>query len=482
MASVVWYWAKKGGVVHGPMSWDELRAAARGGDFGPEDCVWSPGYGGQWQDASSILETVFASIRAEKEASGPAESTGGGKADSASAESAPATDASAQPSAGSMPRQFPAGGADCRENSPFFENLADGRPPETPRSLRSLGTAWENTRRLLGNPFSLRRYCAFAFCAFLVFLGGQSAGSFQTFRIPGLPSPARQISGVSESASGGVDGLASFAEKWSAAPSQATADPEAFLSDFATALQSSGAALRSWMAELPRHPAAFLLAILLFSAVAAMHAWFLSRGWALMIHRVYRRDEPVVRTWLDTTISARRLFRGAFAVRLLAFAAWSAAFWKCAAVLSSMAVGTPPRAETLWAAFAPVALVAVADSIVTALLRDLVAPRVVLTGSSFSDGAKSAVSEFGFWTVRHLLLLGVVASGAAVLAAFVLRPFVAFAPFAFPVLASLALAPYQLLRSLWALDLFFRLHPEARGNVPPRMVLPPGIPPLRPGR
>ena len=42
--SVAWYYAR-GGERRGPMSWDELRAAARAGSFSAEDLVWTPGYG-----------------------------------------------------------------------------------------------------------------------------------------------------------------------------------------------------------------------------------------------------------------------------------------------------------------------------------------------------------------------------------------------------------------------------------------------------
>ena len=41
---VVWYYAK-GGERRGPMPWSEFRDAARAGAFGPDDLVWTPGYG-----------------------------------------------------------------------------------------------------------------------------------------------------------------------------------------------------------------------------------------------------------------------------------------------------------------------------------------------------------------------------------------------------------------------------------------------------
>ena len=54
---VVWYYAK-GGERRGPMPWSEFRDAARAGAFGPDDLVWTPGYGAEWRKAST-LETLF---------------------------------------------------------------------------------------------------------------------------------------------------------------------------------------------------------------------------------------------------------------------------------------------------------------------------------------------------------------------------------------------------------------------------------------
>ena len=54
---VVWYYAK-GGERRGPMPWSEFRDAARAGAFGPDDLVWTPGYGAEWRRAST-LDALF---------------------------------------------------------------------------------------------------------------------------------------------------------------------------------------------------------------------------------------------------------------------------------------------------------------------------------------------------------------------------------------------------------------------------------------
>ena len=69
---VAWYYAR-GGERRGPMPWDELRAAARAGAFGPDDLVWTPGYGAAWRKAST-LDALFPPPKpAEDAPPGPAD-------------------------------------------------------------------------------------------------------------------------------------------------------------------------------------------------------------------------------------------------------------------------------------------------------------------------------------------------------------------------------------------------------------------------
>lgn len=445
MASVVWYWARNG-VRTGPVPWESLRASAHKGEFGPGDWVWTPGFGREWKRAS-VLDALF-----------PPEPATEGES----------SDAKAETSSPSASPESPAAVEDVP--SPFADAALDGRPPETPRTARALANAWRNVLALLANPFSWRRYAAFAFAALLLLFGSQSIAPFGTF----LPGVTRRLSDSGLDLTGGIP---AFLSKWTAAISRGgvtAADQGTLVSEFAAALRHSATSFSAWMASTPRHLLTSLTLLLLAAAAAALHAWFLSRGWTVMLHRVYRRDEPVARSWIDARTPARTVFRGAFAMRFALVLCWTAAAWISAARLAA-APESAILAETLSRAVSPLAAMALLDAASMVFARDFAVPRVVLLGQPFASALRGALRESGFWTVRHLLLLSLVASLFVILSALVLQPFAALVPPFFPLVAAAFLAPYQMLRSLWALDIFFRLHPEARTNVPPRASVPPEI-------
>lgn len=461
MANVVWYWAKNG-VQTGPVEWEALRKSAHNGEFGPGDWVWTPGFGNEWKRAS-FLDALFPPQGAVGDAA-KADASGGG-----SPGDAPrlGEGLAASSAVSARPAGPPAPGDTA---SPFAEAAMDGRRPETPRTALSLSNAWRNVRLLLFNPFSWRRYAAYAFGALLLMLGAQTATPIGS-QFPGL---AKRLSDSGLDLSGGIP---AFLAKWTAAITQGGMDAagqETVAAEFSAALRHSAASFSAWMATTPRHLVLSLALLALMAAAAAIHAWFLSRGWAVLLHRVYRRDEPVVRTWADARAPARAIFRGAFSLRFGLLLCWIGAAWLSAARFAAMPDGVPAPDAVLRALF-PVAAMGALDAVAMVFARDFAVPRIVLLGSPFWAALRASVSESGFWTLRHMLLLSVVATSCVGLATIVLQPIAALVPILFPVVAAAFFAPYQMLRSLWALDIFFRLHPEARVNVPPRAPLPPEI-------
>ena len=67
--SVLWY-TYSDGVRLGPMSWDEVREAARNGSLKPGDHVWTAGFGSEWRKAAT-LETLFPPPGKEKAGTPP---------------------------------------------------------------------------------------------------------------------------------------------------------------------------------------------------------------------------------------------------------------------------------------------------------------------------------------------------------------------------------------------------------------------------
>ena len=83
MSAVLWY-TYADGVRLGPMTWDEVRAAARDGSLKPDHYVWTAGYGAEWRKAST-LETLFPPARPEGKPAAPEPPPAPGERDAAPA-------------------------------------------------------------------------------------------------------------------------------------------------------------------------------------------------------------------------------------------------------------------------------------------------------------------------------------------------------------------------------------------------------------
>ena len=457
--SVAWYYAR-GGERRGPMSWDELRAAARAGSFGAGDLVWTPGYGAEWRRASTLDALSPPPTPAGDAPPGPAD------------RAAPAAPSPAA-SAGAAPPPFR---VRIVERSPFAPETPDHRAPDPhPRCLFSLRTAWANTRVVLMRPFSLGRWLAFSFAVLLMLLGAQPEWTLVPAASPTLRAAADRagLGTVLESR------LFSFPERLAEAvrAAPAAAAPEAvfgpILDDLGESLRDASARLVAWTASArPRDLAGVGAgAALLLLVFCAMRAWFLARSWTLMLGRVYRRDEPVLLSWFDARRPSRTVFRGVLLARLALVAMHAAFAAACVLALARVPAGSAGRGEvyaTLVALGAPL----LADAVAMGLLRDFAVPRVLLLRRPFGAAVRESLAALGPWYLRYLLLLGLLAAVVWTLLGKVLALAFGDAASRLPALVfllSAALAtPWQLLRCLWSLDLLFRIDPAARALVPPR--------------
>ena len=461
--SVVWYYAH-GGERRGPMSWDELRTAARGGAFGAEDLVWTPGYGAEWRKAST-LETLFPPPKPADAPPGPAD-----------------RDAADSPRPSPAPSPAPADADAPRvrvrivERSPFAPETPDHRAPDPrPRCLFSLRIAWANTRVVLMRPFSLGRWLAFSFAVLLMILGAQPEWTLVPAASPTLRSAADRagLGTVLESR------LFSFPERLASALRSAppAADPGAvfgpLLDDLGESLRDASARTVAWAAGArPRDLAAVLAgATLLLLVFCAMRAWFLARSWTLMIGRVYRRDEPVLLSWFDARRPSRTVFRGVILARLALVAMHAAFAAACVLALSRIPAGATGRGE-VYALLVALGAPLLADTVAMGLLRDFAVPRVLLLRRTFGAAVRESLAALGPWYLRYLILLGLLAAIVWTLLGQLLALAFGGSASRLPALVfllSAALAtPWQLLRCLWSLDLFFRICPAARALVPPR--------------
>lgn len=469
---VAWYYAKDG-ERRGPMPWDELRAAARAGAFGPGDLVWTPGYGAEWRKASA-LETLFPPPKPAPDAPpGPGE------------RDAPAAGGAAAPAAGDPLPAGPSVRVVLRDRSPFEPETPDHRAPDPrPSCLFSLRTALANTRVVLLRPFSLGRWLAFSVAVLLMLLGAQSEWSL-------VPAASPTLRATAESAGLGAvleSRLFTLPERWSGAFRRGLvqADYAPLADDLGESLRDASARAVAWArgARARDRLAVFGGAALLLLVFCAMRAWFLARSWTLFVERVYRRDEPMLLSWLDARVPSRAIFRGVLAWRLALLALHAAAFGWAIVSLSRLPEGGA-GADALASAALLVAAPLLADALAMGFLRDFAVPRVVLLRRTFGAAVREALAALGAWYLRYLLLLGALALAVWLVLGQALALVLGAALAGLPSLMLVAFAalatPWQLLRCLWSLDLFFRLCPQARALVPPRAFAAPRRSPAAPG-
>lgn len=465
--SVVWYWAE-GGRREGPMEWARLRDSARAGDFSPEALVWTQGYGDKWRKASTLGEHLFPAKKGEKDAS--AAGAGDSAEESGAAESAPGPAQPREESPEAHAPPAPSVRIVVRERSPFDSPDPAEVPAKTAVSaVRSLAVAAANTAVVLFKPFSALRLVAFALPVLMTWIGS-STGNF--LPLGGSPSDAQSARLARLGLAKVAEPLSGFFEKHGSdvfSPFSAV-EPERVMADLAEAVRASSAALSEWFREPGRAVVAAVVALAAL-AMCALAAWFLSRGWAILLERVYRRDEPSSLSWAAASPAASALFRGVFAVRAATLAAECAA----AAVWVRFFSGLPAGGAGIRHAAAlalSMAAIETLGAVAAGFVRDFVAPRVMLRRAGFGPALGEALRGCGWWFLRYLALvvpLSLAAQGAAAL--FVVSAFgvvgggSALAPL-FSVAYSFVVMPWHLLRCLWSLDIVFASSPELRSAVP----------------
>ena len=457
--SVVWYWAE-GGRREGPMPWAALRDAARAGAFTPEAWIWTQGYGAEWRKASTLAENLFPKPEGDGAPGAPA-APGTGAAGSESP--APAASSDAAPDA-------PAGGV--AERSPFLPRLGETGRPRKVVATRSLVIGLANMRVVLFRPFSFVRYLLFALPVLMAWVGLSSG----TPALPVGPLPESQAARVKSLGLEGVTApFSEFFEKriGSAASPKgiqaAMADPEGFVTDMAAAAQRSSAALAGWF----RRPGGLALAVagfLVLLLLCAVSSWFLARAWALMLERVYRRDEPSGLAWIASARPAAALFRGLFAIRA-AFLAAETALLAHAVVFFASLPGGAARGNHVAGYLLAFTAVDLAGALVAGIVRDFALPLMSLRGMAFRPAMAAALRSLGWWFPRYLALsVPVMAAAQAFSQLVVLTVFgiVGAGSAFFAPAFSLAATPWFLMRRLWTLDICFDLAPGLREAMPPR--------------
>lgn len=457
--NVLWY-TYADGIRLGPMSWDEVRAAARDGSLKPDHYVWTAGYGAEWRKAST-LESLFPPADAKEKEPAVPPPPGPGERASAPADEPPGA-------AAAFAEKLRAGLR--AERSPF--EPPPGSPDASARRpvscLGALGTAWFNMRVVLFAPFAFRRWLLFSVAAFLVVVGSQSEL---------VVAPAAVGTATAADAASGRSGskLAAFAARWQdgSAALDAAGDPDAVWRELGEALRADSAAASDWAGRAFASNWSLFVFVALLLFYAAIRSWFLSRAWSLLLDRVYRRDDPAFVVWADSARPSRELFRAVFVLRVL-FAA-VCGFAACVAVsyFNALPAGEPVPAGAASATAGVFSLLLLLDAAAMALLRDCLAPRMLLLRTSFAGAFAALRREAGWWLVRYFGALAVysvlyglaLAALAGLLAALV-------AALGLPMLATFLLAalvmPLQLWRTLWSLDLLFRLRPDLRAALPPR--------------
>lgn len=464
--SVVWY-TYADGVRLGPMSWDEVRAAARDGSLKPDHYVWTAGYGAEWRKASS-LESLFPPpadgrpADAVRPPPGPDERGGG---------AAPAEDPPASPAAfAERLREGLRAERSPFEPPPGSPDAAARRPASC---LGALGTAWFNMRVVLFVPFALRRWLLFSVAAFLVVIGSQSELAVAPAAVGTATGAGTAAADVASGGSGSK--LAAFAARWQdgSAAIAAAGDPDVVWRELGEALRADSAAARDWAVRAFASKWALPVFVALLLFYAAIRSWFLSRAWSLLLDQVYRRDDPAFVVWADSARPSRELFLVVFALRVLFAAVCGFAVCTAVSYFDALPAGEPVPVGAASSAMGVFSLLLLLDAAAMALLRDCVAPRMLLLRTTFRGALAALRREAGWWLVRYFGALAVYSTvyGLALVALTGLLEALV-AALGLPMLATFLLAalvmPLQLWRTLWSLDLLFRLRPDLRAALPPR--------------
>lgn len=446
--NVSWYYAVKG-TRTGPVSWEELRASVQSNKIGADDFVWSSSFGNEWRKASS-LTGLFPAPEPEK----------------AESKTPPLEEASVK---------FGFALHIEEAKSPFTPPKAsdDGavQAPEKVRCLQSLGRAWHNTKTILFSHFSFRRWFIFSICLMLTMLTPPNPiAGFST--VNDNPSANHRIEklGLGDVVSSGLFTLQAKLKEASLPEAPAVSEKE-IMRIVGEALRDTAVAVHKWI-NSGNHRVNSLAAALLILCMYALSLWFSARGHVLFLSRIYRPDDIMFATWMETDKPAATLFRGMLCIRILTTAAFFAlSSWHIQA-LSFLAADAPVPIEMTSRILYTLFAVPILDLLIMGYIRDFVTPHIVLEDKTFLESFALAFRLLGFWFLRYMLITFAVYTVLFFIlgmtgAAFGLGGYLAVSVvFMSPVFGSLLTLPLHLLRRLWSLDIIFRMKPELRNAVP----------------
>ena len=450
--NVVWYWAEKGH-REGPMDWASLRDAARSGRFSPEAWVWTQGYGSEWRKASTLGESLFPAPKNDPAgaATGDQDTHSGdtaGQRQSAEFESAI--------------------GGSGDEVSPFSAMKDVENGDKRLSVLRSLAIAVVNARVVLFKPLSFARYITFMVPALMLWFGistvdlvsstvlafGRQPSSFAKSKLETVAKP-----------------LSDFYGKWSPLVKSplSVQNPEEFVSEFGEAVAVTSKTLYRMLRD-PENKVSIAVAALVFLAVCAVSTWFFVRAWAILLFRIFRRDENMSYTWLSSASITSVVFRGVFAARIVLLALESAILL----VFVRLFATSNPSPKLILEAFVSLAVLEVAGMVFLGFVRDFVMPICALERVSFVKGCAFALSRVGLPSLlRYMFFLVPVAMLVQGVVSMVVMNLLssfgsAIPTFFFPIEYALLITPWQLVRALWALDIVFTKAPQMSVKMPPK--------------
>lgn len=466
--NVLWYYSVKGN-CSAPLSWSQLREAAKKGDFGPDDFVWTAGYGKEWKKASSIGQ-LFP----------PASKSPVPAAESPSSQEIPLPQNNAKETNGPVlanPSQMGEKSVEGMMKRRIARFLRQPSPFEPPKgvplaALRHVGLpalfaqAWKAMVFLLFKNFSFGRFLIIAGAVFLNILGSSPIVSFGELRPEDLQVYRNrfELAGIMDS---------SFFSNLSANLRSYRQDPQAFLQNLQTNRESIlqsflkdfhelSFSVADWFAGMNLARAGFLLAIAFGILLSCyLTSWFLSRGWTLLVTRIYRPADRFPDSFLLSQPAASVIQKGFFFVTLFFYLARIGLFGIAFLCAARTPAGTDLSQHSLTVWFSAFLALELFRGFLISWIRDFTTPRIMLLGIGFRKGLLLSLKDFGLWFFGYIILIGF-------LSTLYLQLIFAFLPeiVDFPILLALFLPPVFLLRALFALNLIFRRRPELRRLTP----------------
>ncbi len=432
--SVKWYYSV-GGKVSGALSWDELCAAARSGQFGPDDYVWTHSFGSEWHKAST-LGTLFGAAEHEtKEA---------------------------------MPEQIAAENAEKLEKSlPYSEEAcAHGGGTSALRGTPSgvfaaLKFALAETSRLLFSGRTVRRWMLFVVCALLV--SNAAVPMPWAFLSPdmlnrlGLEKVVS--SGIFKKISDFVPAVYSGQMDTEAIREYTTVGPELW-DAIGSSCRETCVEIVSW-ADVPGNIIKLLTALVFLFFMTLVVLWFSAQGQMMMIARVFRPDDFLAVSWALAARPAKYLFAVLTFIRI-AFFSLNVSFFVL--WVKHMASIPPDDAVMLGGVcfrfFTAVFVSGVVENLLSSYIRNFSAVRLLLAAPG-TKVARELFKGFGLWYFVYLFwyafLWFVCVLSVSLLASLTgsAFPYLVFGVFFMPFVGLILSLPFKVAALVWRIELMF---------------------------